>query len=97
MNEIVMLSASQLIAGFRQRTLSPVEVMCAVLDRVTKLDPVVNAFCALDEEGAMSAASEAEGRWMRGEPCGPLDGIPVSVKDLVAVSGLPTRHGSRTT
>lgn len=97
MNEIVMLSVSQLIAGFRQRTLSPVEVMCAVLDRVTKLDPVVNAFCALDEEGAMSAAGEAERRWIRGEPCGPLDGVPVSVKDLVAVSGLPTRHGSRTT
>jgi aspartyl-tRNA(Asn)/glutamyl-tRNA(Gln) amidotransferase subunit A len=96
MSEIFMLSASQLAAGFRQRTLSPVEVMCAVLDRVTKLDPVVNAFCALDEERAMSAAGEAEGRWMRGEPCGPLDGVPVSVKDLVAVSGLPTRYGSWT-
>ncbi|RKE39506.1 aspartyl-tRNA(Asn)/glutamyl-tRNA(Gln) amidotransferase subunit A [Paraburkholderia sp. BL23I1N1] len=97
MSEIVMLGASQLVVGFRQRTLSPVEVMCAVLDRVTKLDPVVNAFCALDEEGAMSAAGEAERRWMRGEPCGPLDGVPVSVKDLVAVAGLPTRHGSWTT
>ncbi|MEX3916434.1 amidase family protein [Paraburkholderia sp. BR10872] len=96
MNEIFMLSASQLTAGFRQRALSPVEVMCAVLDRVTKLDPVVNAICALDEDGAMSAAGEAERRWMRGEPCGPLDGVPVSVKDLVAVAGLPTRHGSWT-
>ncbi|WP_028203762.1 amidase family protein [Paraburkholderia nodosa] len=97
MSEIVMLSASQLATAFRQHTLSPVEVMCAVLDRITKLDPVVNAFCALDEERAMSAACEAERRWMRGEPCGPLDGVPVSVKDLVAVSHLPTRHGSRTT
>ena len=96
MSEIVMLNAAQLVAGFRQRSLSPVEVMCAVLDRVTKLDPVVNAFCALDEEGAMSAAGEAERRWMRGAPCGPLDGVPVSVKDLVAVSGFPTRHGSWT-
>ncbi|CAN7694280.1 amidase family protein [Paraburkholderia terricola] len=96
MSEILTLNAGQLVVGFRQRSLSPVEVMCAVLDRVTKLDPVVNAFCALDEEGAMSAAGEAERRWMRGEPCGPLDGVPVSVKDLVAVAGLPTRHGSRT-
>ncbi|MDN8068953.1 MULTISPECIES: amidase family protein [Burkholderia cepacia complex] len=96
MSEIVMLSAAQLVAGFRQCTLSPVEVMCEVLDRITKLDPVVNAFCALDEEGAMSAAGEAERRWMRGEPCGPLDGVPVSVKDLVAVAGLPTRQGSWT-
>ncbi|RKF48915.1 amidase family protein [Paraburkholderia fungorum] len=97
MKEIFMLSAAQLVAGFQQRSLSPVEVMCAVLDRVTKLDPVVNAFCALDEEGAMSAAGEAERRWMRGKPCGPLDGVPVSVKDLVVVAGLPTRHGSWTT
>ncbi|RDK01127.1 amidase family protein [Paraburkholderia lacunae] len=96
MSEIVMLSASQLVAGFWQRSLSPVEVMCAVLDRVTKLDPVVNAFCGLDEEGAMSAAGEAERRWRRAEPCGPLDGVPVSVKDLVAVAGLPTRQGSWT-
>lgn len=96
MSEILTLNAAQLVTGFRQRSLSPVEVMCAVLDRVTKLDPVVNAFCALDEEGAMSAAGEAERRWMRGEPCGPLDGVPVSVKDLVAVAGLPTRHGSWT-
>lgn len=96
MNEIVMLDAAQLVAGFRQRSLSPVEVMCAVLDRITKLDPVVNAFCALDEEGAMSAAGEAERRWLHGEPCGPLDGVPVSVKDLVAVAGLPTRQGSWT-
>ncbi|CAN7452911.1 amidase family protein [Caballeronia sp. LjRoot34] len=96
MNDLLTLSATQLVAGFRQRSLSPVEVMCAVLDGVTKLDPVVNAFCALDEEGAMSAASDAERRWGRGEPCGPLDGVPVSVKDLVAVAGFPTRHGSWT-
>jgi aspartyl-tRNA(Asn)/glutamyl-tRNA(Gln) amidotransferase subunit A len=96
MNEILTLNAGQMVAGFRQRSLSPVEVMCAVLDRVTKLDPVVNAFCALDEEGAMSAAGEAECRWMCGDPCGPLDGVPVSVKDLVAVAGFPTRHGSWT-
>ena len=96
MKDIVMLGASQLVAGFRQRTLSPVEVMGAVLDQVTRLDSVVNAFCAIDEEGAMSAASDAERRWMQGEPCGPLDGVPVSVKDLVAVAGFPTRHGSWT-
>jgi aspartyl-tRNA(Asn)/glutamyl-tRNA(Gln) amidotransferase subunit A len=96
MSEIITLSVEQMVAGFRQRSLSPVEVMCAVLDRVAKLDPVVNAFCALDEERAMSAAGEAERRWMRGEPRGPLDGVPVSVKDLLAVAGLPTRHGSRT-
>ena len=96
MDDIVMLGASQLVAGFMQRTLSPVEVMRAVLDQVTRLDFVVNAFCAVDEQRAMSAASDAERRWVRGEPCGPLDGVPLSVKDLVAVAGFPTRHGSWT-
>lgn len=96
MDDIVMLSATELLAGFRQRSLSPVEVMCAVLDRLTRLDPIVNAFCAVDEETAMSAARDAEHRWVRTEPCGPLDGVPVSVKDLVAVAGFPTRHGSWT-
>jgi aspartyl-tRNA(Asn)/glutamyl-tRNA(Gln) amidotransferase subunit A len=56
MDDIVMLSATELLAGFRQRSLSPVEVMCAVLDRLTRLDPIVNAFCAVDEETAMSRA-----------------------------------------
>ncbi|CAG4913416.1 amidase family protein [Paraburkholderia gardini] len=96
MNDVVMLDASQLIASFRQRKLSPVEVLCAVLDRLTKLNPLVNGLCGLDEEGALSAANESERRWMHGAPCGLLDGVPVSVKDLVAVAGLPTRHGSWT-
>ena len=96
MDEIFMLSASQLVTAFRQHMLSPVEVVCAILDRIAELDPVVNAFCALDEEAAVSAAAAAERRWMRGEPCGALDGVPVSVKDLVAVAGLATRHGSLT-
>jgi aspartyl-tRNA(Asn)/glutamyl-tRNA(Gln) amidotransferase subunit A len=96
MDDLLRLDASQLVAGFRQHGLSPVELMCAVLDRVTKLDPVLNAFCALDEERALSAARDSERRWMQGEPCGPLDGVPVSVKDLVAVAGMPTRYGSWT-
>ncbi|MFP3184230.1 MAG: amidase family protein, partial [Paraburkholderia sp.] len=84
MDDVVMQNAAQLLAGYRQRRLSPVEVMCAVLDRITKLDPAVNAFCALDEERALKAASDSERRWLKGESCGPLDGVPVSVKDLVA-------------
>ena len=96
MSDCAMLSATQLISGFRRRTLSPVEVMCAVLDRATRLDPQVNGLCGIDEEGALAAACEAEDRWARRAPCGPLDGVPISVKDLVAVRGLPTRFGSLT-
>src|SRR3982074_1184455 len=97
MNDIGMLTASELVAGFRRLTLSPVEVMCAVLDRVTRMDPRVNCLCGIDEEGALTAAREAEDRWARRSPHGALDGVPVSVKDLAAVRGMPTRSGSSTT
>lgn len=96
MNDICEMNVSQLLSGYRRGTLSPVEVMCAVLDRVARLNPVVNGVCALDEDGALASAHESERRWMRHEPCGLLDGVPISVKDLVAVCGLPTQHGSLT-
>jgi aspartyl-tRNA(Asn)/glutamyl-tRNA(Gln) amidotransferase subunit A len=67
-----------------------------VLDRAARLDPHVNGLCSIDEAGALTAASEAEDRWAKRSPCGPLDGVPVSVKDLVAVRGMPTRYGSLT-
>lgn len=96
MNDVELLDVSQLVAGFRRRALSPVEVMCAVLDRATRLDSHVNAFCWLDEAGALAAARESARRWANGAPCGVLDGVPVSVKDLIAVRGMPTRYGSLT-
>ncbi|MGU7811635.1 amidase family protein [Burkholderia sp. AW49-1] len=96
MNDVLEISADQLTGAYRCRALSPVEVMCAVLDRIARLDPVVNGVCSLDEDSVLAAARESEQRWMRSEPCGLLDGVPVSVKDLIAVRGLPTRFGSRT-
>lgn len=96
MNDVLGVNAEQLMAGYRRRSFSPVEVICAVLDRVALFNPLVNGVCSLDEDSALAAARESERRWMRGEPCGLLDGVPVSVKDLVAVRGLPTRYGSLT-
>ncbi|KVG60128.1 amidase family protein [Burkholderia territorii] len=96
MNDVLKLNADQLMAAYRCRALSPVEVMCAVLDWSARINSIVNGVCGLDEDSALAAARESERRWMRNEPCGLLDGVPVSVKDLVAVRGLPTRYGSRT-
>ncbi|MBY4867712.1 amidase [Burkholderia anthina] len=90
------MSAAQVIAAFRRRALSPVEFMSTVLNQARQLNRQVNCLCCIDEEGALSAARESEQRWMRNDPCGLLDGVPVSVKDLVAVRGMPTRYGSRT-
>src|SRR5258706_3921426 len=96
MNGVEAMTATQLVACFRHRTLSPLEVMCAVLDRVARLNAQVNCFCGIDEEGALQTAREAEQRWYRKAPRGLLDGVPVSVKDLIATRGVVTRHGSLT-
>jgi len=91
-----LMSAEALLAGYRARTLSPVEALQAVMERVARLNPWVNAFAALDPRAAL-AARASEARWRAGEPIGALDGVPATVKDLLHLAGLPTRRGSRTT
>jgi len=88
------LQAVELLAAYRDRTLSPVEATGAVLARIARLDPRVNAFCLVDEAAALTAARASEDRWARGEPCGVLDGVPVSIKDLLLTRGWPTLRGS---
>jgi aspartyl-tRNA(Asn)/glutamyl-tRNA(Gln) amidotransferase subunit A len=68
-----------------------------VLQRIDRLNPTLNCYCTVDVEGALEAARAAERRWRQGAPRGVLDGVPVSIKDLVLTRGLPTRFGSRTT
>src|SRR5215813_9863697 len=88
-------SAVSLLDLYRKRALSPVEVTRLLLDRLDALQPQLNAFCIVDHDGALAAAREAEGRWLRSEPAGPLDGVPVTIKDLVLMRGFPTLRGSR--
>jgi len=94
--ELGYLGATEMVARYRARDLSPAELTDAVLARITRLNPAINAFCLVDAEGALAAARESERRWGRGEPLGPLDGVPVSVKDLLLTRGWPTLRGSRT-
>lgn len=95
--DLATLSARDMAAGIARRRISPVEAAGAVLDRIERLEPRLNAFAALDREGAQAAAAEAERAVMGGEPLGPLHGVPVTIKDVQAVRGLPTRRGSRGT
>ena len=90
------LSAEDMLGYFARRQLSPVEVLQAVTERVARLNPVLNAFAVMNPQ-ALQAAGESESRWRSGRPIGPLDGVPVTVKDLVDLAGFPTRRGSRTT
>jgi aspartyl-tRNA(Asn)/glutamyl-tRNA(Gln) amidotransferase subunit A len=94
--DLAYRSASELIAQYRAKRASPVEVTRACLARIEALNPSLNAFCIVDAEGALRAAHESEARWMRGAPQGLLDGVPVSIKDLLLTSGWPTLRGSRT-
>jgi len=94
--ELCFTPAYELAAAIRAKRVSPVEVMEAVLGRLETVNPKLNAFVVVDAEGALAAAREAEAAVVRGEDLGPLHGLPVSVKDLVPVAGMPTRYGSRT-
>lgn len=90
-------SLAALAAAYRRRALSPVEVLAALLRAIEKDGGRINAFVLLDPERALAAARDSERRFAAGTPRGPLDGIPVSVKDLTAAAEWPTRRGSRAT
>ena len=90
------LTATRLLTGYRKGDLSPVEVTRAALDRIEAVQPLVNAFVRVDAEQALAQAQASEERWRRKEPQGLLDGVPVTVKDLILQRGGPTLRGSRT-
>jgi aspartyl-tRNA(Asn)/glutamyl-tRNA(Gln) amidotransferase subunit A len=91
-----LMTAEELLGHYARRTLSPVEVLQAVTERVERLNPSLNAFAATNPQ-AVAAAGESEARWRAGRPLGMLDGVPCTVKDLVDLAGFPTRRGSRLT
>jgi aspartyl-tRNA(Asn)/glutamyl-tRNA(Gln) amidotransferase subunit A len=93
--EPCFLSAIDLVDCYRSGRLSPVEVTCAVLERIAAVNPLVNAVYHVDAEGALAAARASEARWRAGEPQGALDGVPVTVKDSTAVAGMPSPRGTR--
>ena len=93
--DIAYASATALIELYRKRALSPVEVTRSLLDRLDALQPKINAFCVVDRDGALAAARQSEERWQRGEAAGRLDGVPVTIKDLMLMRGFPTLRGSR--
>ena len=94
--ELLSLPATRLLELYQARELSPVEVTHAVLNRIAQLDPIINAFCVVDEESALASARGSEQRWQQGKPLGLVDGIPTTVKDLVLAKGWPTLRGSLT-
>jgi aspartyl-tRNA(Asn)/glutamyl-tRNA(Gln) amidotransferase subunit A len=94
MADLAWMSATELVGLIRSKALSPLELTRAVLDRIERLNPTLNAFCTLTAEPALKAAGAAEHAVMRGEPLGPLHGIPFSIKDLTVTRGVRTMRGS---
>lgn len=92
--ELFDKTALELTEDYAAKTVSPVDVTEAILARAEALNPVINAFYLIDRDRALEAARNSENRWMKGRPQGLLDGVPVSIKDSIAVADLPMMRGT---
>jgi len=95
MNELWQLTAAQLLDGYRTRAFSPVEAARAVMKRIEQRNPQPNAFNLVSDR-VEEEAKASEARWLAGSPKGLLDGVPVSIKDIILTRGWPTLRGSKT-
>ena len=93
MTDPTRLTATQLVACFRDGELSPLEATRASLEAIDRRDGDVHAFCLTDPERALADARSSEGRWRDGGPQGLLEGVPVAVKDVFLTAGWPTLRG----
>jgi aspartyl-tRNA(Asn)/glutamyl-tRNA(Gln) amidotransferase subunit A len=95
MNDLHWMTATDAAQAITARKLSPVELMKALLERIAQLDPKLNVFIRLESDAAMDAAKAAEAEVASGRLRGPLHGVPVGIKDIIDVAGLPTTCHSK--
>src|SRR5579863_6825015 len=95
MTDLHWMTAAAAAHAIAIRELSPVELTRALLERIERLDPKLNVFIRLDADAAMAAAKAAEQEIVAGRPRGPLHGVPVGIKDIIDVAGLPTTCHSK--
>ena len=88
------MSALEMLRLYRTRELSPVEAMKSVIARVEAYEPHIHATFLYAPERALKEARASEARWAKGEPIGPLDGVPVTIKDNIATRGDPKPVGT---
>jgi aspartyl-tRNA(Asn)/glutamyl-tRNA(Gln) amidotransferase subunit A len=96
-SEIIFKTVSELGTLVKTRQLSPVDVVRAYLDRITAVDPAVQAFITVTADHALEQARKAEGEIAAGHYRGPLHGLPYAPKDLLATQGIRTTNGSKIT
>ena len=88
------LSAVELLARYRDGSLSPLDATRAVLERIAAWEPQLCATYALDPEGALAQARASQARWRSGRPQGALDGVPLMIKENIATEGVPVPLGT---
>ena len=96
MSDLNWKSAAKLVKGYAKKKFSPVEVVKACLAQIERHETALNAMVEIRRAEALDAARLSEKRWLRGEPQGPVDGVPALIKDLLLVKGWPTLRGSKT-
>src|SRR5438552_13023042 len=94
-SDIAFAPAEALADLYRKKALSPVEAAEILFARIEALQPRLNAFCIVDRDGALASARASEQRWRQDAPLSALDGVPVTIKDLVLMRSFPTRRGSK--
>lgn len=95
MSELIYKSAAQLSESLAKKEVSAREVTQAHLDQIAKVDKAVHAFLFVDTEGALAQADQVDAARAKGENLGPLAGVPLALKDILAQEGIPTTCGSK--
>jgi len=93
-SDLARMSAVDLVTGYADGKISPVEATRAALDAIAAYNEHVNAFLRVDETGALQSAKRSEQRWHSGQPLGQADGVPTSIKDIFLTEGWPTLRGT---
>lgn len=95
-NDLAYATVTELLDGYRDGAISPVEATKAALAQIEKYNGALNAFVLIDEDYALAKARESEARWQAGTPIGLIDGVPTTIKDILLTEGWPTLRGSMT-
>ncbi len=97
MADLHTLSAAELLDLYQRKAVSPVDATHAVLDHIARWEPHLHATYALDADAALAQAEASQSRWLKGEPAGPLDGVPTMIKENIATEGVPVPLGTAAT